>query len=370
MRLPFFDLTRQYGAIQNEIEEALLRVSASGRYIGGEELLEFEREAADYCSAGFAVGLSSGTSALLATLMALDIGEGDEVITPAFTFIATAEIIAFLGATPVFIDVKDEDFNLDPDLLEGIITERTKCIIAVHLFGQMADMPRIMEIAGKHDIPVVEDAAQAIGAGIGNRRACTFGIAGCLSFFPSKNLGALGDGGMVITNSGRMEQAIRVIKEHGSAVRYRHSRIGFNGRLDAMQAAVLRVKLRHLDTWVDMRRAHAAEYSESLKQVVAVPAVRDGCRHVYNQYSILTEHRDELVEYLGRRGVPTAIYYPIPLHMQQAFGYLGYREGDFPVSESLSRRIVSLPVFPEMTAEERRMVIGEIASFFAGSNAG
>ncbi len=367
MQLPFFDLRRQYSAIGQEIDDAMNRVMRSGMFIGGEELELFERDAADYAHVRCAVGLSSGTDALLATLMALGIGEGDEVITSPFTFISTAEIISFLGARPVFVDVDGETFNLDPGLIEAKITDRTKCIIPVHLFGQMADMHRIGKLAERYGIPVVEDAAQAIGATIGERRAGSFGEAGCLSFFPTKNLGAFGDGGMVLTNSEEMARTIRIIKEHGSEVRYRHSRIGFNGRLDALQAAVLRVKLKYLDRWVKLRREHAAAYSEKLKPFVTVPVLREGYGHVYNQYSILTERRDELADHLRVHGMPTAIYYPIPLHLQEVFRYLGYREGDFPVSESLCSRIISLPIFPEMTSDERNCVIEGVISFFNGS---
>ena len=364
MKVPFFDLKRQYGVLQDEIDAALKRVSESGIYIGGEELEIFERDSADYASVRHAIGLSSGTDALLASLMALGVGEGDEVVTTPFTFIATAEVIAFLGARPVFVDVDERTFNLDPDQLESRITGRTKCIIPVHLFGQMADMVRIMEIAEKHAIPVVEDAAQAIGATIGDTMACGFGIAGCLSFFPTKNLGGFGDGGMVLTNSDDVAREIRVIKQHGSAVRYRHGRIGINGRLDAIQAAVLRVKLEHLDRWAADRRKHAAVYNERLAPYVTVPETQDGYGHVYNQYTIRSDRRDELVEYLQGRGVPTTVYYPLPLHLQEVFHYLGHGEGDFPVSEALSRSVLSLPVFPEMTPDEREFVIQTVVSFF------
>jgi dTDP-4-amino-4,6-dideoxygalactose transaminase len=373
MNVPFFDMTRQYSDIREEIDGAVRRVCASGRYIGGEELERFEAEAAAYASVRFAVGLSSGTDALLATLLALGVGEGDEVITTPFTFIATAEVIAFLGAAPVFVDVREDTFNMDLDLLEAKITPKTKCIMPVHLFGQMSDMHRINEIAtqgtaaqgeGKNQIAVVEDAAQAIGATIDGRMACGFGTAGCLSFFPSKNLGAFGDGGMVLTNSEEVQREIRIIKEHGSSVRYRHSRVGINGRLDALQAAVLRIKLKYLDALVERRREHAAEYDRRLGSCVSVPECTEGYGHVYNQYTIRTEHRDELRAYLAERGIPTAVYYPIPLHLQEVFGYLGYREGDFPVSESLCKEVLSLPIFPELSAEERTHVIETIIMFF------
>lgn len=370
MKLPFFDLKRQYRNIQEEIDEAVNRVVASGMYIGGVEVEQLEDEAAAYAQVRHAMGISSGTDALLATLMALGVGDGDEVVTSPFTFIATAEVVTFLGARPVFVDVEEDTFNIDPGLIEEKLTKKTKCIMPVHLFGHMADMHRIGEIAERHALPVVEDAAQAIGAAIGERRACSFGIAGCLSFFPTKNLGAFGDGGMVLSDSDEVAQNIRVIKEHGSAVRYYHARIGFNGRLDALQAAVLRVKLAYLDQWAQLRREHAAEYNEKLKLFVTVPVLREGYSHVYNQYSILADKRDELATHLQARGVPTAIYYPVPLHMQEAFGYLGYRKGDFPVSESLCNRILSLPIFPEMTAEERAQVIEGVSSFYDGSSAG
>jgi len=370
MKLPFFDLKRQYRNIQEEIDEAVNRVVKSGMYIGGVEVEQLEHEAAAYAQVRHAVGISSGTDALLAALMALGVGDGDEVVTSPFTFIATAEVVSFLGARPVFVDVEEGTFNIDPGLIEEKLTKKTKCIVPVHLFGHMADMHRIAEIADRYAIPVVEDAAQAIGAAIGERRACSFGIAGCLSFFPSKNLGAFGDGGMVLTNSDEVAQNIRVIKEHGSAVRYYHARIGFNGRLDALQAAVLRVKLAYLDQWAQLRMEHAAEYNAKLKPFVTVPVLRDGYSHVYHQYSILAYKRDELAAHLQARGVPTAIYYPVPLHLQEVFGYLGYRKGDFPVSESLCDRIISLPIFPEMTAEERTQVIEGVSSFYDGSSAG
>jgi len=369
MKLPFFDLKRQYRNHKQEIDEAVSRVVESGMYIGGDEVERFEREMEAYAQVGYAIGVSSGTDALLAALMALGIGEGDEVVTSPFTFIATAEVVSFIGAKPVFVDVEQDTFNMNPDLIEDKLTNRTKCIMPVHLFGQMADMRRIVGIADRYDIPVVEDAAQAIGAAIGKQRACSFGISGCLSFFPSKNLGAFGDGGMVLTNSEEVASNIRVIKEHGSSVRYHHAQIGFNGRLDALQAAVLRVKLAHLDELARLRGEHAAVYNEELRPYVTVPVLRDGYSHVYNQYSILTDRRDELADCLKARGIPTAIYYPIALHMQEVFAHLGYRKGDFPVAESLCDSVISLPIFPEMTAEERGSVIEGVCSFFEASSA-
>jgi dTDP-4-amino-4,6-dideoxygalactose transaminase len=367
MNLPFLDHTRKYREIRKEIDEVIQRVAASGRYIGGDEVSLFEEETARYASVRHAVGVSSGTDALLVSLMASGVQAGDEVITTPFTFIASAEVISFLGAKPVFVDIEEDTFNIDPDLIESHITERTACIIPVHIFGHMADMRRITAVARKYRLKVIEDAAQAIGATIESRQACSFGDAGCLSFFPSKNLGAFGDGGMVLTDSDEIAGVVRKLKEHGSAKRYHHSRIGINGRLDALQAAILRVKLRHLERWAQMRRAHAAAYAERLEEFVRVPVSKDGYGHVFNQYSILTQKRDELRMYLQERGVPTVVYYPIPLHFQEVFQYLGYREGDFPVSEEVSGRILSLPVFPELSQDEREYIIETILSFFTSS---
>lgn len=364
MNVPFLDLKRQYAAIKDEIDDAVSRVVSSGVYIGGEEVSSFEREIAEYASVRYAVGVSSGTDALLATLMALGVGEGDEVITTPFTFIATAEVISLLGAQPVFVDIEEKTFNIDAEQLEARISESTKCIIPVHLFGHMAEMERILQIASIHGVRVIEDAAQSIGATINGRMACSFGDAGCLSFFPSKNLGAFGDGGIVLTNDEGIASRVRIIKEHGSDRRYHHSIIGMNGRLDAIQAAVLRAKLGHLEGWIALRAEHARVYTEGLREFVSVPETKDGYRHVFNQYCILTERRDELAGFLRERGIPTAVYYPVPLHLQPVFAYLGHRQGDLPVSEQASRRILSLPVFPELTRREQDHIVQSIRSFF------
>lgn len=364
MRVPFLDLKRQYEQLKPEIEDVIGRVVRSGMYIGGEEVRGIEEEIARYSSVRYGVALSSGTDALLASLMAVGIGEGDEVITTPFTFIATAEVISLLRAKPVFVDIEEDTFNMDPDLLEESITGKTRCIIPVHLFGYMADMTRINEIADRHNLVVIEDSAQAIGASRNGFKACSLGDMGCLSFFPSKNLGAFGDGGMVLTNDEGISKKVRIIKDHGSEKKYHHSLIGFNGRLDAIQAAILRIKLKYLDSWDEKRRENALYYNEALQGYVSVPVPKDGYHHVYNQYSITTDRRDELVKYLEARGVSTAIYYPIPLHTQEVFHCLGYLEGDFPVAERVCKRIVSLPVFPELTLEEREYVVGTVISFF------
>lgn len=364
MNLPFLDLTRQYKALKKELDPAIQGVVESGHYIGGPEVEQFEKELARYCGVKYGVGMGSGTDALLACLMAMGIEEGDEVITSPFTFIATAEVICFLKAKPVFVDIEGDTFNLDPDLLKSKISRRTKCIIPVHLFGHMADMERILEVAGEHGLMVLEDSAQAVGASINGKGACGYGEAGCLSFFPAKNLGALGDGGMILTNNEKIGKKAAMVKNHGSCRRYYHSVIGFNGRLDALQAAILRVKLRHLESWNEMRRATASYYNRVLKDYVKVPAEREGYRHVYHQYSILADDRDRLAAHLKERGVPTAIYYPLPLHLQEVFGGFGYRTGDFPVTEDVSKKILSLPVFPELTEKERKMVAEAVVDFF------
>jgi len=364
MNVPFLDLKRQYRMIKDEIDDALRRVVSSGIYIGGEEVSSFEREIAEYVSVRNAVGVSSGTDALLATLMALGVKKGDEVITTPFTFIATAEVISLLGARPVFVDIDEKTFNIDTERLEKAINKKTRGIIPVHLFGHMAEMDRIKRIAEAHGLWIVEDAAQSIGAMLNGRMACSFGDAGCLSFFPSKNLGAFGDGGLVLTNDDSIASGVRIIKEHGSEKRYHHSVIGLNGRLDAIQAAILRVKLRYLESWIERRIEHARVYNEGLDEFVTIPLTKEGYRHVFNQYCILTDRRDELAKFLNERGIPTAIYYPKPLHLQPVFAYLGYGEGDFPVSERISRQILALPVFPELTLEEQDYIIKSIRAFF------
>ena len=364
MQIPFLDLKRQYQNIKNEIDNAVRDVVESGRYIGGETLGYFEENIAKYIGVKYAVGVSSGTDALLASLMAIGVKAGDEVITSPFTFIATAEVISFLGAKPVFVDIKEKSFNINPELIEDCVTSKTKAIIPVHLFGQIAEMDRIVEIARRYGLKIIEDAAQSIGASYKGKMACTLGDMGCLSFFPSKNLGAFGDGGMVCTNDDRIAETVNELKEHGSSERYHHSRIGFNGRLDTIQAAILDIKLRHLDNWINKRIENANYYNENLKEFLNIPEkIIDGV-HVYNQFSVLSEYRDELLGYLSSKGIPTAIYYPIPLHLQPVFSGLGYKEGDFPIAEKISDRIFSLPIFPELYPEEKDYIIDNIREFY------
>jgi len=358
------DLTRQYEKIGEEIEGAALRVLRSGRYIGGEEVSSFEHEVAEYCGVKYAVGVSSGTDALLLSLMGIGVKAGDEVITSPFTFIATAETCLLLGAKPVFVDVDYETFNINPDLIEEKVTEKTKAIVPVHLFGQMADMDPILKIAKKYNIAVIEDAAQSIGASINGSPACSWGDMGCLSFFPSKNLGCCGDGGMVLTNNEELAKKIRMLREHGSEKKYHHTLVGTNARLDALQAAILRVKLKHVNEWAEARRRNAEFYNKNLTDRVGKPVEKNGFYHVYNQYTIVTDYRDELVRYLDEKGIQSAIYYPVALHLQEVFGSLGYREGDFPVSEELSRKVLSLPIYPELTPEEQEYVVSAVNEFF------
>jgi len=372
--IPLLDLKRQYATIEPQINQAVKEVFEKQAFILGSEVEAFENDITGKFQTGHAIGVSSGTDALLLSLMALGVGEGDEVITSPFTFFATAGVIHRLGAIPVFVDIEESTFNLNPDALEEAITERTACIIPVHIFGQMADMEPIANIAKKHDIPVVEDAAQAIGAWrkIKGRRAYagTLGETGCFSFFPSKNLGGAGDGGMVVSGNPDLAEQVRRLRVHGSFPKYYHHTVGINGRLDALQAAVLRVKLKFLDEWTEKRREHARFYRElyDMYQLdrfgVSFPKEDSDVYHVYNQFTGRFPERDTLLEYLKEEGIGTAIYYPLPLHLQPCFAYLGYREGDLPHAEKAAREVMSLPIFPELTEEEQEIVVGEIRSFY------
>jgi len=362
MQIPMVDLKRQYSSIKSEIDAAISRVLESTRFIGGDEVSSLEAEIADYVGSRYAVAAASGTDALRLSLMALGIGPGDEVITTPFTFVATAEVIALCGAKPVFVDIDPRTYCIDPSKIEAAVTERTKAIIPVHLFGHPADWDRIEPIAEKYGLALVEDAAQSIGARYKGRKTCSLGDFGCLSFFPSKNLGAYGDGGMVTTDDPGHAKLMKMISLHGTDRKYYHKVLGLNSRLDAIQAAILRVKLRYLDGWNGRRREIAALYNEHLKGLdVVLPFCQDGAVHVYHQYSIQVEGRDSVQEHLKKKGVASAIYYPVPLHLQEVFSYLGYGPGDFPVSEEVSRRIISLPMFPELTEDEVRYVAESVA---------
>jgi dTDP-4-amino-4,6-dideoxygalactose transaminase len=365
---PFLDLKAQYRSIKAEIDAAIERVMESQQFILGPEVESLEREIATYTQTQFAIACASGSDALLLALMALEVGPGDEVVTTPFTFVATGATIARLGARPVFVDVDLGTYNLDPRKLEAALTEKTKAIIPVHLFGMAADLDSIMEIANARGIPVIEDAAQAIGARYRGRPAGSIGRCGCFSFFPSKNLGGAGDGGMLTTGDVEFADRLRVLRNHGGHSKYECELIGMNSRLDALQAAILRVKLRYLDEWTEGRRRNAARYAELFKsrgldRILALPRVEAGCTHIYNQYVIRTPRRDELKEHLRSSGVPSEIYYPIPLHLQRAFAYLGHKPGDLPASEAASREVLALPIFPEMTSEQQDLVVESMALF-------
>ncbi|MGB9589794.1 MAG: DegT/DnrJ/EryC1/StrS family aminotransferase [candidate division WOR-3 bacterium] len=363
--IPLLDLKRQYASLDKEINEALVRVAASGNYVLGPEVKAFEEEFARYVGVKHAVGVGNGTDALRMALKALDVGPGDEVITVPFTFVATAEAIAELGARPVFVDINPKTFNMEPDLVEKAITPRTKGILPVHLYGQVADTDTLGRICEDHGLFMLEDAAQAAGSARNGRKAGSIGTSAIFSFYPTKNLSAIGDGGMITTNDSEMAERLRYLRVHGSARKYEHSELGYNSRLDEIQAAVLRVRLPHLDTWNARRREIASIYNAELAGLVETPFVEPGCEHTYHQYTIIADRRDELSAFLKERGIGSAIHYPLPLHLQPAFAYLGYKPGDFPVSESMAKRVISLPVFPELSDQEVLEVARAIKEFYS-----
>lgn len=368
-KIKFLDLTKQYRSIKRDIDSAIKRVLKTGQFIGGEEVEKFEKEIAKFCGTKHAISVNSGTDALFLSLKALEIGEGDEVITSSFTFIATAEVIVSCGAKPVFVDIRENDFNIDPSKIEKAITKRTKAIIPVHLFGQMAEMDEIIRIAKKYKLYVIEDAAQAMGAEYKGKKAGTMGDLGCFSFFPSKNLGAYGDGGMVITNNKKFAEKIRLLKNHGSSnkEKYLNLILGTNSRLDAIQAAILRVKLKkYLKKWNRRRQQIAKYYNENLRGVgdIITPKILPNRTHIFHQYTIRTKYRNKLQNFLKKQGIETMIYYPIPLHLQPAFRYLGYKEGDFPKAENISKEVLSLPIYPELPKKEQDFIVKNIKEFF------
>ena len=367
MNVPLLDLKAQYRSIEGEIKEAMNRVLESQYFINGPQVKECEAAVAGYCGCKHGIGVSSGTDAILVCLMAEGIGAGDEVITTPYTFFATAGCIARLGARPVFVDIDPATYNINPALVEKAITPRTKAIMPVHLFGQMADMDPILEIAGRHNLVIIEDAAQAIGAEDKGRRAGTLGHYGCLSFFPSKNLGCFGDGGMVVTNDSGRAEKLSILRAHGSKPKYYHKVVGGNFRLDTLQAAVVTAKLRHLDAWTERRRRNAARYDHLLAEAGLVPAIAPPAvkvsRHIYNQYAIRTTRRDELQKHLKEQGIGTEVYYPVPMHLQECFAYLGHKEGAFPESEKAARESLAIPVYPELTEDQAVYVVKTIRDF-------
>jgi dTDP-4-amino-4,6-dideoxygalactose transaminase len=366
---PFLDLKAQFAEIHDEIVDAVTRVIQSQHFILGPEVESLECEVAEYVGAKFAIGCGSGSDALLLALMAIGIEPDDEIITSPFTFGATAGSIARLKARPVFVDIHPGTFNLDERRLEAAITVRSRAIMPVHLFGLPANMDVVAEIVLKHHLAVIEDAAQAIGARWKGKRIGSLGTFGCFSFFPSKNLGGFGDGGMITTNDPDLAQRLRVLRVHGARKKYRYELLGINSRLDELQAAVLRVKLRHLDKWTSGRRQNAENYGKlfveyNLIRKVAIPCSPQIGFHVYNQYSIRVPQRDRLQEYLRRQGIPTEVYYPSPLHIESAFAYLGYHSGDFPNAEIACGEVLSLPIYPELTSNQQRAVVATIADFY------
>ncbi len=390
MGVPLLDLKAQYATIKDEVVPAIAEVMESQYFILGPKVVELEKQVAEYSQTKHAIGVSSGTDALLISLMAEGIGHGDEVVTTPFSFFATAGCITRVGATPVFVDIDPVTFNMDPDKLESAINERTKAIIPIHLYGQMADMDPIMDIANRHNLAVIEDGAQAIGAEYKGRRAGSVGHYGCFSFFPSKNLGGAGDGGMVVTNDDERADKLRILRAHGGKPKYYHRFIGGNFRLDALQAAILIVKLRHLDGWTKRRQENADTYRKLFMETglvmdasedfhggcqswsncsikssgkLTLPDDLDDRRHIYNQFVIRLDRRDELREVLKGKGIGHEVYYPVPFHMQDCFAYLNYRKGDFPASECAAATTLALPIYPELTLDQMKEVVEAISEF-------
>ena len=371
MNVPLLDLKLQYATIRDDVRAAIDRVFESQRFVLGDEGQALEREIAGYCRVNHAVGCASGSDALLLALMSCGIGPGDEVITTPFTFFATAAAVTRLGGRPVFVDIDEATFNLDPERVETAISPRTKAIVAVHLYGQCVDMKPLMETAAKQGIRVIEDAAQAIGSEDRGRRAGSIGTIGCLSFYPSKNLGGAGDGGMLLTSEDDHARRLRSLHVHGEARKYHHDVVGINSRLDEVQAAVLRVKLAHIEEWTRARQRKAQQYElmfadSGLNEQVRAPHVRRDGRHVFHQYAIRVpaNEREAVRQHLSTRGVGSDIYYPLPLHLQNCFRYLGYEEGAFPAAERAAAETLALPIYPELTDEQQDYVVSSIADFF------
>lgn len=367
--VPFIDLVSQYQSIAADIQEAVGRVFAEQQFVLGDEVAEFECDVAEYCDSRDAVGCASGTDALILSLLALNIGPGHEVVTSPFSFFATAGAIHRVGALPVFVDIDPVSFNLNPAAVEAALTERTRSILPVHLFGQCADMEPLWRLGVRERLPIVEDACQSIGAEYRGRRAGVLGTLGCFSFFPTKNLGGAGDGGLITTDDPELASRLRRLRVHGDSGGYQHTEVGLNSRLDALQAAVLRVKLAHLESWTAARQENAKRYAElfrhyELLDVVELPAVLPDRRHVYNQYCIRVKggRRDAVLAHLRDYHIGAAIYYPRPLHLQECFAHLGYREGDFPEAEAAARDVLALPIYPELRPEQQEIVVRGIAS--------
>jgi dTDP-4-amino-4,6-dideoxygalactose transaminase len=370
--VPLLDVARDNAALREETLAAFARVLETGRFLHGSEVRQLEEQIAALCEVPHAIGCASGSDALLLSLMALEIGPGDEVIVPSFTFFATASAVWRVGAKIVFVDIDPATYNMDPQAFESAINPRTRAVIPVHLYGQCAELDSICTIAARHGLRVIEDAAQAIGARFRGRSAGAWGDVGCLSFYPTKNLGGCGDGGMLVTRDAEFAQRLRLFAAHGMHPRYFHQVVGINSRLDSLQAAALLVKLDRLAEWNRQRRQHAATYCQlfrdsSLWQHLSLPVEAVGCDHVWNQFSIrvLDGRRDRLREFLTQRGVGTEVYYPLPLHLQQCFSSLGYERGSFPASERAAAEVLHLPIFPGLRLDEQRAVVDQICGFFA-----
>ena len=348
--IQFVDLRAQHDSIRKELFDAITGIIDNSAFIMGPAIKEFEPKFAEFCGSRHAIGCSSGTSALHLALWALGIGAGDEVITIPHTFIATAEAISLCGAKPVFVDIDPATYTMDPSKLEAAITPKTKAVITVHLYGNPTNMDPILEIARKHGLKVVEDCAQAHGAEYKGKRVGSIGDIGCFSFFPGKNMGAMGDAGAVLTDNDEIAQKVRMLRNHGREGKYEHQYVGYNERMDNLQAAILNVKLPHLAAWNELRREHAAEYSKLLAGIVSTPTEAPGCKPVYHLYVIRHPKRDELQKYLKEKGIATGVHYPLPLHLQPAYADLNYKEGDFPATEQAAKEVLSLPMYPEMTS--------------------
>ncbi len=380
MRVPLLDLTRRYNSMRDEIDTAIGKVLESQHFILGREVTQLETKIAEYCNVKYSVAVASGTDALLLSLRNLGVGRGDFVITTPFTFFATAGVIHNIGATPVFVDIKPDTYNIDPGKVKELLGEksfhtqrlkieasRIKAIIPVHLYGQIADMDTIADIAKMYGLDIIEDACQAIGAEYKGKKAGSLGVLGCFSFFPTKNLGAYGDGGIITTNDEKLADTLRKMRVHGAEEGYYHSLVGYNSRLDTIQAAVLLAEFPYLDAWNDKREENAELYSELLKNIgeIDCPHIKNGRKHIFHQYTIRVKNgkRDELARFLKENNIDSKVYYPLPLHLQKCFGSLGYKKGDLPVSEKAAEEVLSLPIFPELTDEEIKYVCDSIKSF-------
>ena len=363
--IPILELKTQYAQIQAEVEKAVSQVLARTHYVLGPEVGAFEAEFAEWNGAVHGVGVASGTDALWLALKACDIGAGDEVIVPSFTFMATAGAVSMLGAKPVFCDIVPDTFNMDPAQIERLITPRTRAIQVVHLYGHPVDLDPIEEIARRHKLRLIEDCAQATGATYKGKKVGTRGDFGCYSFFPSKNLGGVGDGGMVLTADATLADRVRSWRNHGSTRKYFHDELGTNSRLDEIQAAVLRIKLRHLDRWNEQRRQVAAAYTADLNELVVCPGDRPDCKHVYHQYTVRTSQRDALMQNLNDQGIGAVIYYPRALHLQDVYAHLGHKDGDFPETDKAQHEVLSLPMYPELDADKIAQVVSAVRRFHA-----